>query len=148
MGDQQLMGGEVDRLEMVVVPLSFFFFWGMAPSVCAWRHRPLSSFWNGERERLRRKAIKSPPFLWNLVKSLCSHLNSYRLFVSFPSGLLMSIHIATTGAIAFSGATVILCLIGLIGIYNDLQDIWNELDFEMDQFKLQAITPLPMECIW
>jgi hypothetical protein len=50
----------------------------------------------------------------------------------------MSIHVATTGAIAFSGATVILCMIGLIGVYNDLQAIWTELDFEMDQFKLQV----------
>jgi hypothetical protein len=50
----------------------------------------------------------------------------------------MSVHFATTGAIALSGATVLLCLISLICVYNDLQSIWSELDFEMDQFKLQV----------
>ena len=50
----------------------------------------------------------------------------------------MSVHLATTGAIAFSATTVILCMAGLIMVYNDLQAIWQELDFEMDQFKLQT----------
>lgn len=48
----------------------------------------------------------------------------------------MSVYSATTSAIALSGTTVILCLIGLLGLYRDLQGIWKELDTEMDQFKV------------
>ena len=46
--------------------------------------------------------------------------------------------IITTGTISCSGLTVLLCLGGLIGVYNNLQEIWIELDNEMDLFRLQA----------
>ena len=48
----------------------------------------------------------------------------------------MSVHKATTGALAFSGATVLICMASLILIYRDVQSIWNELDVEMDSFKV------------
>lgn len=48
----------------------------------------------------------------------------------------MSLHAATTGAIAFSGVTICLCLLGIFAIYRDVQSIWNELDNEMDIFKV------------
>jgi hypothetical protein len=50
----------------------------------------------------------------------------------------MSVNKATIGAIALSGTTLLLCLFGIASIYSDIQAIWNELDFEMDQFKLQV----------
>jgi hypothetical protein len=50
----------------------------------------------------------------------------------------MSLNKATVGAIALSGTTLLLCLFGIASIYSDIQAIWNELDYEMDQFKLQV----------
>ncbi|KAI6239271.1 hypothetical protein M3Y99_00602000 [Aphelenchoides fujianensis] len=50
----------------------------------------------------------------------------------------MSVHSATIGAIAFSGTTIVVCLLSMAFIYQDVQSIWNELDTEMDQFKLRA----------
>ncbi|KAH7725340.1 Protein LON-3 [Aphelenchoides avenae] len=48
----------------------------------------------------------------------------------------MSLHSATTGAIAFSGATLFVSLIAVFIVYRDVQSIWAELDTEMDQFKV------------
>jgi len=45
-------------------------------------------------------------------------------------------HIATVGAIAFSGATLVLCLGGLFAVWNDMQDLWMELDKQMDTFNV------------
>lgn len=50
----------------------------------------------------------------------------------------MSVSKATVGAILFSGSTLLLCLFGISSIYNEIQDIWAQLDKEMDLFKLQA----------
>ena len=50
----------------------------------------------------------------------------------------MSLSKATAGAITFSGFTLLLCLFGISSIYNEIRDIWSELDKEMDQFKLEA----------
>lgn len=48
----------------------------------------------------------------------------------------MTFNLTTTSAIILSSTTVILCLIGLIRLYRDLQDIRFELDTEMDNFKV------------
>uniref|UniRef100_A0A183CEB3 Col_cuticle_N domain-containing protein n=1 Tax=Globodera pallida TaxID=36090 RepID=A0A183CEB3_GLOPA len=50
----------------------------------------------------------------------------------------MSVHFATIGAVALSGTTVLLCLASLVMVQHNLQQIWLELDSEMDQFKLDA----------
>lgn len=48
----------------------------------------------------------------------------------------MSTHAATSGAIALSGGTLLLCLVALFAVYNEMQDIWGELDAEMGQFRV------------
>ncbi|KAL3071754.1 hypothetical protein niasHT_038822 [Heterodera trifolii] len=55
-----------------------------------------------------------------------------------PLLVRMSVNKATVGAIALSGSTLLVCLFGIASIYSDIQAIWNELDMEMDQFKMQA----------
>uniref|UniRef100_A0A183C2D4 Col_cuticle_N domain-containing protein n=1 Tax=Globodera pallida TaxID=36090 RepID=A0A183C2D4_GLOPA len=50
----------------------------------------------------------------------------------------MPAHAATSGAIALSGATIVLCLGSLLSVYNEMQNIWGELDVEMNQFRAQA----------
>lgn len=48
----------------------------------------------------------------------------------------MSAHAATSGAIALSGATLVLCLGALFAVYNEMHGIWGELDAEMGQFRV------------
>uniref|UniRef100_A0AC35GT47 Nematode cuticle collagen N-terminal domain-containing protein n=1 Tax=Panagrolaimus sp. PS1159 TaxID=55785 RepID=A0AC35GT47_9BILA len=48
----------------------------------------------------------------------------------------MSLTKATTGALIVSGSTILICLLGLIAVYRDVQTIWKELDSEMDSFKV------------
>jgi hypothetical protein len=48
----------------------------------------------------------------------------------------MSAHLATTGAIAFSGTTLILCLGSLFAVWSEMQELWQELDQQMDIFKV------------
>uniref|UniRef100_A0A183C7V8 Col_cuticle_N domain-containing protein n=1 Tax=Globodera pallida TaxID=36090 RepID=A0A183C7V8_GLOPA len=50
----------------------------------------------------------------------------------------MSINKATLGVIGLSGTTLLLCLFGIATIYDEIQSIWTELDFEMDRFKLET----------
>lgn len=50
----------------------------------------------------------------------------------------MSLNKATVGAIGFSGVTLLVCLFAIASIYNEVQNIWSQLDNEMDGFKLQA----------
>jgi hypothetical protein len=50
----------------------------------------------------------------------------------------MTVGQATVGAILFSGGALLLCLFGISSIYSEIQEIWAELDKEMDLFKLQA----------
>jgi hypothetical protein len=46
-------------------------------------------------------------------------------------------HIATTGAIAFSGTTLVLCLAGIFTIWSEMHALWMDLDQQMDQFRVR-----------
>lgn len=48
----------------------------------------------------------------------------------------MSVNKATVGVIAVSATTLLLCLFAMSKIYNDIQNIWIELDNEIDMFKV------------
>lgn len=50
----------------------------------------------------------------------------------------MGVQTATITAIAFSGTTILLALMGTMFIYQDIQAVWNELDVEMDRFRVQT----------
>lgn len=50
----------------------------------------------------------------------------------------MSLNSATFGCISLSGFTMLACLFSISNIYNDVQNIWTELDNEMDSFRASA----------
>uniref|UniRef100_A0A1I7S6S1 Col_cuticle_N domain-containing protein n=1 Tax=Bursaphelenchus xylophilus TaxID=6326 RepID=A0A1I7S6S1_BURXY len=50
----------------------------------------------------------------------------------------MGVQTATIFTLTFSGATLLLAIIGAMLIYRDIQDVWMELDLEIDRFKLQT----------
>ncbi len=47
----------------------------------------------------------------------------------------MSVKAATCSAIAFSVCTLLACLLAISGIYNDVQNIWSELDNEISSIR-------------
>uniref|UniRef100_A0A1I8E8L2 Col_cuticle_N domain-containing protein n=1 Tax=Wuchereria bancrofti TaxID=6293 RepID=A0A1I8E8L2_WUCBA len=50
----------------------------------------------------------------------------------------MSVENATLGAIIFSGATLLVCLLAIAAIHKDVTFIWNELDSEIVSFKVKT----------
>ena len=48
----------------------------------------------------------------------------------------MSIQRATSGALLFSGATLLVSLFAYASIYTQVKSIWDELDNEIDSFKV------------
>ncbi|MCP9259110.1 Cuticle collagen rol-6 [Dirofilaria immitis] len=50
----------------------------------------------------------------------------------------MSVENATLGAIIFSGATLLVCLLAIAAIHRDVTSIWAELDSEIGSFKIKT----------
>uniref|UniRef100_A0A915PXN8 Nematode cuticle collagen N-terminal domain-containing protein n=1 Tax=Setaria digitata TaxID=48799 RepID=A0A915PXN8_9BILA len=50
----------------------------------------------------------------------------------------MSVENATLGAIVFSGATLLVCLLAIAAIHKDVASIWAELDSEIVSFKVKT----------
>uniref|UniRef100_A0A0R3S0Z4 Col_cuticle_N domain-containing protein n=1 Tax=Elaeophora elaphi TaxID=1147741 RepID=A0A0R3S0Z4_9BILA len=50
----------------------------------------------------------------------------------------MSVENATLGAIVFSGATLLICLLAIGAIHKDVKSIWTELDSEIISFKIKT----------
>ena len=50
----------------------------------------------------------------------------------------MAIYLVT-GTIALSGITVLICIVGIIGLNSQLQSMWDELDLEMNQFRIKVV---------
>ncbi|EJD75936.1 collagen alpha-1(III) chain [Loa loa] len=50
----------------------------------------------------------------------------------------MSVENATLGAIVFSGATLLICLLAIAAIHKDVTSIWSELDSEIVSFKVKT----------
>ncbi|VDO33485.1 unnamed protein product, partial [Brugia timori] len=50
----------------------------------------------------------------------------------------MSVENATLGAIIFSGATLLVCLLAIAAIHKDVTSIWSELDSEIVSFKVKT----------
>ena len=48
----------------------------------------------------------------------------------------MSISTATSGALFCSGLTIVLCLYAIITIQNDVASLKNQIDNEIDSFKV------------
>lgn len=48
----------------------------------------------------------------------------------------MSVGNAALGAIVFSSATLLVCLLVVAAIHKDVTSIWNELDSEIVSFKV------------
>ncbi|KAF8359632.1 hypothetical protein PRIPAC_94627 [Pristionchus pacificus] len=63
----------------------------------------------------------------------------YRTFiiatVLLPYPFQMGLHFATGSVMACSGLTLLVSLFAITAIYNDVSNIWSELDAEMDNFK-------------
>jgi hypothetical protein len=43
-----------------------------------------------------------------------------------------------TFTILVSVITVLICMVGIISLNSQLQSMWDELDFEMNQFKIRV----------
>ncbi|VBB27354.1 unnamed protein product [Acanthocheilonema viteae] len=50
----------------------------------------------------------------------------------------MSVENATLGAIVFSGATLLICLVAIAAIHKDVTSIWTEIDSEIISFKVKT----------
>lgn len=62
--------------------------------------------------------------------------------------LQMSVTGATSGALLFSGATLIVSLFAAASIYSQVNSIWSELDSEMSNFKVIAQFLTFVQVLW
>lgn len=53
---------------------------------------------------------------------------------------MFSVRVAAICASAFGTVALVGCFIVVPMLYSEIQDIWNELDLEMDSFKVGSIT--------
>lgn len=60
----------------------------------------------------------------------------------------MKVHTATFVASALSGLVLVLSLLAIGCIYNNVHNIWNELDKEMDEFRVITLQSFICDVIY